>query len=110
MTVKNNSPEKGKLIEVGTNYEFHYNPITKGDNTQIILNFTSAENLVSISATAPCGCTSAIAIPVSKNEYNLTVGYNSSLIGVFSKTATNVFQEGGRTKTVTIKIKGEVKK
>jgi len=110
MILKNNSPEKGKLIEVGTNYEFHYNPITKGDNTQIILNFTSEENLVSNSASAGCGCTSAIAIPVSKNEFNLTVGYNSSLIGVFSKNVTSVFQEAGKQKTVTIKIKGEVKK
>ncbi len=106
-TSKANQPE----INFATT-EHDYQTIVQGGDGKYKFTFTNTGKspLILTNVTSSCGCTTPIwpkepIKPGGKGE--IEVGYNTNIVGPFSKTIT-VFSNG-KTSPILLRIKGEVK-
>jgi len=106
-TSKANQPE----ISFATT-EHDYQTIVQGGDGKYKFTFTNTGKspLILTNVASSCGCTTPIwpkepVKPGGKGE--IEVGYNTNIVGPFSKTIT-VFSNG-KTSPILLRIKGEVK-
>ena len=92
--------------------EHDYQTIMQGGDGKYKFTFTNTGKspLILTNVTSSCGCTTPIwpkepVKPGAKGE--IEVGYNTNIVGPFSKTIT-VFSNG-KTSPILLRIKGEVK-
>jgi len=92
--------------------EHDYTTIEAGGNGTYKFTFTNTGNtpLILTNVVSSCGCTTPVwsKAPIKPGEKSeIEVGYNTNIVGPFSKQIT-VFSNG-KTSPVVLRIKGEVK-
>lgn len=111
MKITNQKPNKSTLTGEGTNYELSYGIIKQNTNGDLSVQLTTEEPLKTVRTQVTCGgCTSATAIKVNENSFNININYKTSLLGNINK---GVFlypqtKEGKPLGKITIKLAGNV--
>lgn len=106
--------DASKPIIVFDTLVYDFGILNKGDKAECVFNFHNKgkQPLILTEVKASCGCTapSWTKEPVKPGGAGIVkVLYNTNTVGVFSKTIT-VNSNDNANRTVTLTIKGEVKK